>query len=608
MAGAGFDRRSLARRGMRVGAASALTLLALVAGAEVATAAPPPDLGYQGRLFDVDGAPLAGPVDLTIGIWDAPSEGTRLYAEDHAEVPLRNGVFGLLLGTGTPIHGSFDADLFGDANRWLEVAVDGEPLAPRQPFSSVAYALQSTDSERVGGIQSVDLVTLQNLEASFSAEVTEVHESQLPPVVTRDSEVLPIVLGSDGPGSNLDADRVDGLEAADLQRRYANVVVVDAGGRGDFLEPQDALDAITTAGSGNRFLVRILPGSYGSVVTKPYVDLEGAGPGLTELSGLIVEASGFTEIRSLAVRATGSTPFAVLPWTQQVTVSDVEVFASRSDAAANGIAFLGRRAVFRDVSVNASGIGEDIAFRVVSAASQTTMDLELQNVSLVADNALFFDPAFAAGNEPALRLRSSRLDGDLVLAPPIPGAGSSGWEVRISGTQVTGDVVNQSGFDPARQIPLFNELRCVGASDAAGVGLTSACGPGPPVATADLRDGAVDTEKLGAGAVTSEEVEDGSLTLADLDLIALAANFVLVPNTTGSRTLTCPVDYIALSGGWGHYRQLIGGQSRDVSAYVNGNPVDDTGADARRWTVGIFNDDNGHDIQVSVRVYCARAQ
>ena len=136
-------------------------------------------------------------------------------------------------------------------------------------------------------------------------------------------------------------------------------------------------------------------------------------------------------------------------------------------------------------------------------------------------------PAFAAGNEPALRLRSSRLDGDLVLAPPIPGAGSSGWEVRISGTQVTGDVVNQSGFDPARQIPLFNELRCVGASDAAGVGLTSACGPGPPVATADLRDGAVDTEKLGAGAVTSEEVEDGSLTLADLDLIVLAANFVM---------------------------------------------------------------------------------
>jgi len=107
----------------------------------------PEDTSYQGRLLDSAGDPLLGPVEIEIGVWDQPTGGTRQYGETHSGVALVDGVFNLLLGTGTVLEGSFDADLFAAENRYLEVIVDAEVLEPRQPFSSVAYALRSEESE-----------------------------------------------------------------------------------------------------------------------------------------------------------------------------------------------------------------------------------------------------------------------------------------------------------------------------------------------------------------------------------------------------------------------------------------------------------------------------
>jgi hypothetical protein len=86
-------------------------------------------------------------VNIEIGVWDQPTGGTQLYGETHSGVALEDGVFNLLLGTGSVLVGSFDADLFATQNRYLEVIVNAEVLTPRQPFSSVAYALQSGESD-----------------------------------------------------------------------------------------------------------------------------------------------------------------------------------------------------------------------------------------------------------------------------------------------------------------------------------------------------------------------------------------------------------------------------------------------------------------------------
>jgi hypothetical protein len=87
-----------------------LALLGLCLGASMASAQVPHDMNYQGRLTDSVGAPLAGPVDLELRIYDVLSGGVALFAENHAVVPLDDGGgFNLLLGNGAATTGSFDA-------------------------------------------------------------------------------------------------------------------------------------------------------------------------------------------------------------------------------------------------------------------------------------------------------------------------------------------------------------------------------------------------------------------------------------------------------------------------------------------------------------------
>ena len=110
----------------------------------------PHDMAYQGRLTDAVGAPLAGPVNLKVGIFDVLSGGTALYTEDHVGVVLdNNGAFTVRLGTGSLKVGTFNPALFSGVNRYLEVVVDDETLAPRQPLASVPYALVAEVAEDV---------------------------------------------------------------------------------------------------------------------------------------------------------------------------------------------------------------------------------------------------------------------------------------------------------------------------------------------------------------------------------------------------------------------------------------------------------------------------
>jgi len=115
----------------------ALTLLAAPAFAQV-----PQDMTYTGRLVDNLGDPLAGPVNLGLRIFDTETSGTQLYSEQHLGVPLNaTGGFSVQLGLGTSPVGTFDAALFSDVDRWLEVEVDSEVLNPRQIIGSVPWAL-----------------------------------------------------------------------------------------------------------------------------------------------------------------------------------------------------------------------------------------------------------------------------------------------------------------------------------------------------------------------------------------------------------------------------------------------------------------------------------
>jgi hypothetical protein len=132
----------------------------------------PATLHFQGQVLNADGDPVAGPVDIEVGIWDRAAGGMLLFLEEHASTDLTNGIFSLLLGSNEPSVGSLDAGLFSGDDRWLELTIDGETLAPRQPFGSVPYALQAEEAERALEAERVEGIDASEIVSTSGATFT----------------------------------------------------------------------------------------------------------------------------------------------------------------------------------------------------------------------------------------------------------------------------------------------------------------------------------------------------------------------------------------------------------------------------------------------------
>ena len=231
----------MGRTAKDLGVGVILDLVALLTAVSVAVAAPG-FINFQGRVLDGEGNPLAGPVDIVVAVFDAAIDGAELYHEEHLGTGLVDGVYSILIGQGTSPVGTFDADTFAADGRWLEVVIDGETLTPRQPFASVAYAFQAQiadhaatagNADTVDGLEGADLDQSAALAAHVgdTANPHSVTAAQVGAATTgalaahaansaahharyTNGEAVSAVLASDGPGSGLDADRLDGQESA----------------------------------------------------------------------------------------------------------------------------------------------------------------------------------------------------------------------------------------------------------------------------------------------------------------------------------------------------------------------------------------------------------
>ena len=95
-------------------------------------------VNYQGRLADAAGLPLSGDYAMTFALWDAPSGGSLVWGpESHAAVPVSEGLFNVGLGSLTS--GGIPTSAW-DGDRYLEITVGGETLAPRELIRSVPIA------------------------------------------------------------------------------------------------------------------------------------------------------------------------------------------------------------------------------------------------------------------------------------------------------------------------------------------------------------------------------------------------------------------------------------------------------------------------------------
>jgi hypothetical protein len=114
---------------------SLIPILVLAAGA--ANAVTPTLVHYQGRLLDTNGAPINGTPAMAVALHTNATAGAALFAQSLGAVPVQNGMFEFQFGTNT--HGF--AETLTNATCWLELLVDGSPLAPRQRLIAVPYAV-----------------------------------------------------------------------------------------------------------------------------------------------------------------------------------------------------------------------------------------------------------------------------------------------------------------------------------------------------------------------------------------------------------------------------------------------------------------------------------
>ena len=121
--------------------------------AQSARADVPQVVTHQGRLFDAQGAPVSGPVDITFTIYDSEVDGVELWTET-LTVDFDEGFFSVQLGELTVL----DELVFDGSVRFLGITVAQDPeMTPRAAIASVPYAMFAGDVRGAIHPSSVDI-------------------------------------------------------------------------------------------------------------------------------------------------------------------------------------------------------------------------------------------------------------------------------------------------------------------------------------------------------------------------------------------------------------------------------------------------------------------
>ncbi len=110
-------------------------------------------LNYQGYLTDTLGIPINDTVSMRFQIYDAENGGDDKWTEIQNNIPIKGGVFHVLLGSEIPIP---DSVFTAGTDRWLELFVEGQLLSPRTRITSVGYAYNATYSDTADYARNAD--------------------------------------------------------------------------------------------------------------------------------------------------------------------------------------------------------------------------------------------------------------------------------------------------------------------------------------------------------------------------------------------------------------------------------------------------------------------
>lgn len=116
---------------------SMVMLSGLLVQARAQVSPAPSLMNFQGRLTRPDGTPVSdGNYSVRFSLWDTASGGNEKWSQTVNALAVRQGTFAALLS-------GFSANAFV-GNLWLEIKIGNDaPLTPRQPLTSVAYAMKA---------------------------------------------------------------------------------------------------------------------------------------------------------------------------------------------------------------------------------------------------------------------------------------------------------------------------------------------------------------------------------------------------------------------------------------------------------------------------------
>jgi hypothetical protein len=180
----------------------------------------PGQLNYQGYLADAgDSSAVTATVEMTFRLFDSETKGVELWSETHTMVPVSEGLFQVLLGSQT----AFPAGLFDGTLLWLQTEIGAEVLVPRKSLVSTAYSHRANSAEMLLDYTLTDLddrwVNEDQLNSVTSAMINDLEIVDVD--ISGTAAIDPSKIAgtawtgdNDGIGSGLDADLLDGQEAA----------------------------------------------------------------------------------------------------------------------------------------------------------------------------------------------------------------------------------------------------------------------------------------------------------------------------------------------------------------------------------------------------------
>lgn len=225
-------------------------------------------LRYQGILQDAQGKPLTGSYTVSFRIYDSEADPMTgaLYSETQT-VSCDEGLFSVMLGGGGDL-----SSLPFDKSYWLglEVEFEGEEVLPRHQISSSAYAQRSKVADHAESATTSQTVVVQGSGSGLDADKVDgleaaaflTHAAYTDP---NQGNKIRAALDADrlrgaapGSGNGLDADSVDGLSSLHLITRANHIgtqapSTISPQGAGSGLDSDTVRGRVIIPGAGNGF-------------------------------------------------------------------------------------------------------------------------------------------------------------------------------------------------------------------------------------------------------------------------------------------------------------------------------------------------------------------